>query len=62
MRRDDENTTKIQRLADVVCLLGIAACKANPTPNLKDIILIHRCLGQYSFEDLTLDISGKLIQ
>ena len=22
MRRDDENTTKIQRLADVVCLLG----------------------------------------
>ena len=23
MRCDDENTTKIQRLADVVCLLGI---------------------------------------
>ena len=24
MRRDDENTTKIQRLAHVVCLLGLA--------------------------------------
>ena len=45
---------------------NLAACKAKPTSNLKDIILIqfycYRCFGQYSFEDLTLNISGKLIQ
>ena len=37
-----------------------AASKAKPTSNLKDIILIpfycYRSFGQYSFEDLTLDI------
>ena len=46
---------------------NVAACKTKPTSNIIDIIIIpFYCLGmgvvgQCSFEDLTLNISGKIV-